>query len=94
MVLLKKVEVQATVTSDVGKTYTYVLTNMTKTKTMTAANQIFDADPVLTTGTKADLTLSTTAADVAVTRGDLIRVVFTGGTASGLTAMLFYFENQ
>lgn len=89
---IKKITVQGFVTSDGTKTYTYVVTNKTASKTITAASQIFDADPVLTAFTAADLTLSTTAADVAVSRGDMIEIDFTGGTGSGATAVQIVYE--
>ena len=80
--------VTGSVTSDATKTYTYVITNVTASKTVTAASQVYDADPVLTAGTPASLTLSTTAADVAVTKGDVISIAFTGGTGSGTTSVI------
>ena len=83
--------VQGSVTSDATKTYTYVVTNVTTSKTMIVST-LFDADPVLTAGTKADLVVSTTAVDVAVTKSDLLKIDFTGGTGSGLTAVLLTFE--
>lgn len=90
--ILTKGIVTGSVTSDGTKTYTYVVTNVTASKTMTAASQVWDADPVLTAGTPANLTLSTTAADVAVTKGDVISIAFTGGTGSGTTSVILDFE--
>jgi hypothetical protein len=80
--------VNAAVTSDATKTYTYVIANVTANKTVTAASQLYDASPVLTAGTPASLTLSTTAADVAVTKGDVLSIAFTGGTGSGVTSVI------
>lgn len=90
--ILKSGTIVGSVTSDGTKTYTYVVTNDTASKTMTAASQVWDADPVLTAGTPAYLTLSTTAADVAVTKGDVIKIAFTGGTGSGTTSVILDFE--
>jgi hypothetical protein len=87
--ILARVRVQGTVTSDATKTYTYVVTNETKADVMTAASQVYDADPVLTANTYADLSLDSTG--VAVTEGDMIEVDFTGGTGSGLTAVELVF---
>lgn len=83
--------VQGSITSDGTKTYTFVVSNVTTSKTAVAST-LFDADPVLTAGTAADLTVSSTAADVAVSKGDLIEVDFTGGTGSGLSCVLLTFE--
>ena len=90
--ILKKGVVTGSVTSDGTKTYTYVVTNVTANKTMTAASQVWDDAPVLTAGTPANLTFSTTAADVAVTKGDVISIAFTGGTGSGTTSVILDFE--
>lgn len=88
---LKYADVQASITSDATKTYTFVISNVTKSKTMVAST-LFDGDPVLTAGTKSALTPSTTAADVTVDRGDLISISMAGGTGSGLTVTSLYFE--
>ena len=92
--ILKNGTIVGSVTSDATKTYTYVVANVTASKTMTAASQVWDADPVLTVGTPAYLTLSTTAADVAVTKGDVISIAFTGGTGSGTTSVILDFEQR
>jgi hypothetical protein len=86
-------DAQASITSDATKTYTFVLTNVSASKTMSTTT-LFDADPVLTAGTKGTINLSTTAANVAVTRGDLISISMAGGTGSGLTCTALYFEEQ
>jgi len=83
--------VQGSVTSDGTKTYTFEVTNVTTSKTMVASTLLDDA-PILTAGTQVALIPSTTAADVAVTKGDFIKVDFTGGTGSGLSAVLLTFE--
>lgn len=90
--VIKEAVVTSSVTSDSTKTYTYVITNVTANKTVTAASQVFDDSPVLTAGTPAELTLSTTAADVAVTKGDVISIAFTGGTGSGTTSVIIDVE--
>ena len=90
--VLRRVRVQGTVTSDATKTYTYVVTNVTQSDIMTAAGQLFDASPVLTAGTYADLVLDATG--VAVDAGDLIKVDFTGGTGSGETAVELVIESR
>lgn len=91
--VLKFADVQASITSDATKTYTIILSNVSASKTMSTTT-VFDDDPVLTAGTKASINLSTTAANVAVTRGDLISVSMAGGTGSGLTCTSLYFEEQ
>lgn len=90
--ILKFVYINGSVTSDATKTYTLVITNVSKSKTMTAAGQVWDADPVLTAGTRSAATLSTTAADVAVDEGDLIQVSVAGGTGAGSAAVELVFE--
>jgi len=90
--IIKAAVVTGAVTSDATKTYTYVISNVTASKTVTAASQLYDASPVLTAGTPASLTLSTTAADVAVTKGDVLSIAFTGGTGSGATSVIIDVE--
>lgn len=93
--VLKAADVQASITSDATKTYTFIIANVSNSgAVMTAASQVYDADPVLTAGTKASLSLSATAANLAVDKGDLISISMAGGTGSGLTCTALYFEEQ
>lgn len=89
-----RARVNASVTSDATKTYTFIITNVTKSKTVTAAGQLYDASPVLTAGTVADLTLSSTAADIAVDEGDILTFSMAGGTGSGLAGIEVVIESD
>jgi len=80
--VLKFAYVAADVTSDATATYTVDIDNVTKSAAMVNA-VVFGADPVLTAGTRAALTLSTTEADLAVSEGDVIKVTVAGGTGAG-----------
>ena len=92
--VLKTVTIKGTILSDVTKTYTFVVHNMSVAAdpSMLAAGQVYDADPVLTADTAYELALSATAAALAVSKGDIIRVGFTGGTGSGLAGVLLEWE--
>lgn len=88
--VLKRVTVNATVTSDATATYTFVVNNMSVADDPAmVGTSVFDADPVLTADTPAELTLSTATA---VSKGDIIRVGMTGGTGSGLAGVLLEWE--
>lgn len=87
---VSEIAVQASVTSDATKTYTFVVTNESDASAEIVASTVFDDAPVLTAGTKAALSL--TAANVQVNKGDLIRVAHTGGTGSGDVVVQFTFE--
>lgn len=85
------VNVAASVTSDATKTYTFVMTNETDTKTIVAST-VYDADPVLTADTDVDLTVATASSADRVDRGDVIQFSHTGGTGSGTVAVCVAFE--
>jgi hypothetical protein len=87
---LVAVAVQGSVTSDATKTYTLTITNGASTAML--GTTVYDADPVLTANTVAYPTLTSTAADLVVTTGDIIKVTFTGGTGSGNFSVVMYFE--
>lgn len=91
---IKRARIKVSVTSDATKTYTFVITNVSTGKTVTAAGQLYDASPVATAGTVYDLTLSTTAADVAVSEGDILTLSMAGGTGSGLASMELVIESD
>jgi len=90
--ILKAVYVSAIVTSDATKTYTFTVKNLSNTDAAMIGTTLYDADPVLTADTVATVTLSATAANLAVDRGDLIEVAMTGGTGSGAAAIQLVFE--
>lgn len=89
---LKAVYVIGTVTSDATKTYTITVKNLSNSDAAMIGTTLYDADPVLTADTVASATLSTTAANLAVDRGDLIEVTHTGGTGSGAVGLQLVFE--
>lgn len=90
--VLKGVTVKGTVTSDATKTYTFVVNNMSVTgDPAMIGTSAFSADPVLTADVAAELGVVTTAA-AKVSKGDIIRVGFTGGTGSGLAGVLLEWE--
>lgn len=92
--VLKAVTIKGTVLSDATKTYTFVVNNMSKADdpAMLAAGQVYDDDPVLTADVAYELALSATAAARVVSKGDIIRVGFTGGTGSGLAGVCLEWE--
>lgn len=88
--ILKAVTVKGTVTSTATATYTFVVNNMSvDTDPAMVGTSLFDADPVLTADVAANLVMSATNA---VSKGDIIRVGFTGGSGSGLAGVLLEFE--
>lgn len=90
--ILKEFNVQGSVTSDGTKTYTLTCVNVSNSNAVMIGTTVYDDDPVLTAGTKASATLSTTAANLAVDDGDLIKVSHTGGTGSGDAVIQLVFE--
>lgn len=90
--VLKACYIQGSVTSDATKTYTITVTNKSNSDAAMLGTTLYDADPVLTAFTVAAATLSTTAANLAVDRGDMIAVSHTGGTGSGAVAIQLVFE--
>lgn len=90
--ILKEINVQGTVTSTATATYTIAVTNVSYSDAAMNATTLYDADPVLTAGTMASVTLSTTAANLAVDDGDLIAISHTGGTGSGAVVVQFVWE--
>jgi hypothetical protein len=89
---LKAFYTQAAVTSDATKTYTLSASNVSNSAAAMLGTTLYDADPVLTAGTVAAATLSGTAANLVVDKGDLIAVSMTGGTGSGAVAIELVFE--
>ena len=90
--ILKFGYVQGSVTSDATKTYTVTAVNISNSSAAMFGTNLFDADPVLTAGTKAALTLSATAANLVVAEGDLIVISVAGGTGSGDASVEMVFE--
>jgi hypothetical protein len=88
---LAAVVVQGSVTSDATKTYTFTVENGTQTMLL-GANVLYDADPILTADTAAYPALNATAANLAVSAGDIIEVTMTGGTGSGNASVLLVFD--
>ena len=90
---LKNVTVMADVTSDATKTYTVTVTNKNNSDAAMLGTTLYDADPILTAGTAAEASLSATAANLAVDKGDVIAVSMTGGTGSGNVGILLEWES-
>ena len=90
--VLSQVLVGADITSDATKTYTIVCTNETNSDAAMIGTTLYDADPVLTAGTAAVAVLSTTAANLVVSKGDVIKVGMTGGTGSGNASVTLTWE--
>jgi hypothetical protein len=85
--VLKEVLIKATVTSTASATYTIVVNNMSvAADPAMIGTTLFDADPVLTADVAANATLAADA-NLAVAKGDIIRVGHTGGTGSGLVGV-------
>ena len=91
--ILKFAYLQGSVTSDATKTYTATIVNHSNSSAaMLAASQLYDADPVLTAGTRAALTVSATAANLVVAEGDLIVITVAGGAGAGDASIEMVFE--
>ena len=90
--ILKFGYVQGSVTSDATKTYTVTAVNISNSSAAMLGTNLFDADPVLTAGTRAALTLSGTAANLVVDEGDMIVVSVAGGTGAGDAGVELVFE--
>lgn len=89
---LKNVTVMGDVTSDGTATYTIEVVNESNSDVDMIGTTEYDADPVLTAGTAAEATLSSTAANLVVSKGDIISVSHTGGTGSGNAGVVVEFE--
>lgn len=92
--VLKAVTVKGTVTSDATATKTFVVNNMSVTgDTAMVGTSVFTATTgaVLTADVARELTLAAAAA-LAVSKGDIIRVGYTGGTGSGLAGVCIEWE--
>ena len=90
--VLKAVTFSASVTSSVSVTYALGITNESNSSAAMIATTLYDADPVLTAGTAAEVTLSSTAANLVVEKGDIIKIGGVGGTASGLWGVVLEWE--
>lgn len=90
--ILKFGYVQGSVTSDATKTYTVTAVNISNSSAAMLGTNLFDADPVLTAGTKAALVLSGTADNLVVAEGDMIVVSVAGGTGAGDASVELVFE--
>ena len=90
--VLKAVTVKGSITSDASKTYTFVVNNMSvDSDPAMIGTSVFNNTNVLTADEPYNLAVVTTAA-AKVSKGDIIRVGFTGGTGSGLAGVLLEFE--
>lgn len=90
--VLKQALCSADVTSDATATYTFLVTNQSNSDVELLATTLFDADPVLTAGTPSAATLSTTTANLSVSKGDIISVSMAGGTGSGNAGLVLTWE--
>ena len=92
--VLKGVTVKGTITSTATATYTFAVNNMSvDTDPAMIGTSVFNATEgsVLTADEAAELAVVATAA-AKVSKGDIIRVGFTGGTGSGLAGVLLEWE--
>lgn len=85
-------EVQSQTTTDGSNKVGLSLSNESNSAAAMFATTLFDDDPVLTSNTAADITLSTTAANLLVDQGDNLELTYdvTGTIAGG--AVILYFE--
>ena len=87
---LVKATVQSQTTTDGTHKITVGITNETESNTM-VTGVLWDDDPVCTSDTEKDLVLTTTAADLLVSRGDAVEVAYTeAGTIAGLVVTMWY----
>lgn len=90
---LVRVGVTSVTTTDGSNKIGLTITNESNSDAAMVGTTLFDDSPVATADTEVACTLSTTAANVAVEQGDLIKVVYAEtGTIAGV-AVSFYFEN-
>jgi hypothetical protein len=87
-------DIQTQTTTDVSNTISVTIANQTDAADIVATT-LYDADPVLTTNTVGNLTLSTTAADLLVTKGDNIELAYVeGGTIAGGAVSIYFLPNS
>jgi hypothetical protein len=89
---LKFAYVQGSITSDATKTYTITAVNISNSSAAMLGTNLYDADPVLTAGTRASMVLSATAANLDVDEGDLVVVTVVGGAGAGDASVEMVFE--
>lgn len=84
--------VQSQTTTDGTNKITLAMTNESNSAAEMIPSALYDDDPVITSNTKLQLTLSTTAANLNVTQGDNLELAYTeAGTIAG-GAVILYFE--
>jgi hypothetical protein len=87
-------QVQSQTTTSGSNKVSVTIANQTDAADIVATT-LFDDDPVLTTNTAATLTLSTTAADLLVTKGDAIELAYVEtGTIAGGAVSLYFLPNS
>lgn len=89
---ISRVEVVSGTVTDGTDKITLAITNEGNSSAA-IASAAYDDDPVLAVNTATALTLSTTAANLVVTQGDLIEVAYTEAGTILNAAVTFWFEN-
>jgi hypothetical protein len=84
--------VQSQTTTDGTNTVTLALTNESNSAAAMIASTTYDADPVLTSNTAAQLTLSTTAANLDVDLNDQLELAYTEAGIIAGGAVILYFQ--
>ncbi len=83
--------VQSQTTTDGTNTITLAVTNESNSSASMVASTLYDDDPVLTSNTAQELTLSTTEANLDVDLWDNVEVAYTvGGTIAGASIILLF----
>ena len=87
--------VQSQTTTDGTNKITVALTNQSNAAASMIAGVLYDDDPVITSNTATQLTLSTTAANLAVDLNDALELAYTeAGTIAGGAVVLYFQASQ
>lgn len=87
--------VQSQTTTDGTNTITLAITNESNSSATMVSSVTYDDDPVLTSNTAQELTLSSTEANLDVSLNDQIEVAYTeAGTIAGGAVILYFDTHQ